>query len=64
MKNLPDFSYIEDTETREYCENNFVNDETLDMLREDGNVLRPWREYMLVYNINDGIYLHHDPIDK
>ena len=64
MKNLPDFSYIEDTETRQYCEDNFVNDETLDLLKE-GNVLRKdHKDRMLVYNLKDGRYLLHDPIDK
>lgn len=73
QKNIPDFNWITDEETRKYCENNFVNDEILEMLKEDGNILRemepskygvndkPW---MNVYNTNEGIYLEHGPIDQ
>ena len=71
MQNLPDFSWIEDEETRTYCENNFVNDETLEMLEEPGNVLRKHppgqlnpEGFMNVYNRNEGRYLLHDPIDR
>ena len=71
MKNLPDFSSIKDEETRTYCENNFVNDETLELLEKPGNVLREHppgplnpKGFMNIYNLNEGRYLLHDPIDK
>ena len=71
MKNLPDFSWITDKDTREYCENNFVNDETLELLRQPGNILceHPPGQlnpngFMCVYNTNEDRYLLHGPIDK
>ena len=76
MKNLPDFSWIADDETRLYCENNFVNDDTLDLIR-DGKVLREYQgalvvrggisyresSRMLVYCKETGRYLHTGRID-
>lgn len=67
QKNLPDFSWIEDDFTRNYCENNFVNDETIELLKEPGNVLRGHihdGNIILVYSLNEGRYLVTDPIDK
>ena len=65
QKNLPDFSFITDEFTRNYCENNFVNDETLEILKEPGKVLREdYKGRILIYDKDEGVYLHHDPIDK
>ena len=37
QKNVPNFNWIEDDEPRKYCEKNFVNNETLEMLKEKCN---------------------------
>ena len=60
-KNIPTFEWIDDAETREHCENHFVNDETIDLLRE-GNILREYNGNILVYSLEHGRYLLHDPI--
>jgi len=61
-----DFSWIEDKETREYCEKHFINNKALDMIRE-GKVLRRYntgREYPKPKSNPPGIMMLYCPIKE